>query len=488
MLKPCEQIIFFQMNLNLSNFYLTLLKNIILFYLSKSSNEVVKKGDSMGNVSTRFVFLNLIFCLCGILQAADIAVVTMAIGDAYEKQVAAGIENKRLYCEKYGYDFINSNEWLDLSRPIPWSKIKLLQETLKQNNYKWVFWTDADALFMNHGVRLEDIIDDKYDFMITYDMHSFNSGNFLLKNSEWSKQFLEKIYSYTECIHHPWWENQAIVLELQNNEEVQKKTKIFPQRIMNSYARELMSRISLENSISVNYQPGDFIVHFPACPRDELSTFMNHYAANTIDNPNFADLDTYLGIYGLQLSPGHSHINEGYCTESQKRMFIQDLQGYKNIKKIAEIGFNAGHSAQIFFENCPNSQVLSFDLNHYHYTKIGVEFMQRKYKDNFKFVEGNSQDTVPNYTLNHPHDKYDLLYIDGDHSYLGFYTDLVNCQKLATKDTIVWVDDCVDDVQQALNLCVEQGLMSITKYNSDWTDSCGARVWAEARYLFPSAN
>ncbi len=434
------------------------------------------------------MYLNIFVYLFGFLHAADFAVVTMAVGHEYEKLVEAGIENKRSYCQKHGYDFIYSNEWLDPSRPIPWSKIKLLEEALKQSNYKWVLWTDADALIMNQGIRLEDIIDDKYDFLITSDMHTINSGNFLLKNSDWSKQFLKTIYAHTECIDHPWWENQAILLEYQNSEEVQQKTRILPQRIMNSYAPELMTRMSLENAIGINYRPGDFIIHFPACPKNELACFMNTYAARVIDNPNFADLDTYLGIYGLKLSPANTDINEGYCTESQKRMFIEDLQSYENIKKIAEIGFNAGHSVQIFLENCPDSQVLSFDLNQHYYTKVGVEFMHRKYKNRFKFLGGNSLETVPDFTLNNPLEKYDLIYIDGDHSYLGCYLDLINCQKLAVKETIVWVDDCVDDVQRALNMCVEQGIMSVIKYRSDWTDPCGARVWAEARYLFPDEN
>lgn len=442
----------------------------------------------MNRIFARIMYLNIFLFLFGLLHAADIAVVSLAVGDEYEKKVAAGVENKFLYCQKHGYDFIYSTEWLDTSRPIPWSKVKLLQEALKNEGYKWVFWSDADALFMNLGIPLEDIIDENYDLILTKDMNNINTGNFLLKNTDWSKEFLEAVYSHTECIHHPWWEQQAFILEIQNNEETQKRTKIYPQRIMNSYAPDLLYRLAIPGSIGATYKPGDFIVHFPACPKGELESYMNRYAAKVVDEPSLGTLDEYLGIYGMQLSPRHSHINEGYCTETQKRHYVESLKKYGNIKKVAEIGFNAGHSVQIFFDNCEDVEVLSFDLNEHHYTKVGVEFMKRKFKERFKFIAGDSKEVVPEYTSNNPDDKYDLIYVDGDHRFEGCYTDLINCQKLATRDTIVWVDDCVEEVLRAVNTCVQQGILTVVKHTADWTDPCGGRVWIEARYLLPEEN
>lgn len=426
------------------------------------------------------------FVICSLftlLNAVDIAVVTLAVGKDYEEAVAPGIENKRQYCEKHGYDFIFSNEWIDLSRPIPWSKIKLLQEVLKNENYKWIFWTDADAIIMNHGIKLEDIIDDQFDFIITHDCHTYNSGNFLLKNSEWSKLFLEKIYAHEESIHHAWWENHAIIEEIQNDTEVQKKTKVVPQRIMNSYSSEIISFPM--NPIKEIYKEGDFIIHFASCSLKDLPPLMNKYSAMTVDNRDLFNLDTFLNYYGFQLTPAHNPgVNEGYCTESQRKIFVEDLKSYRNIKNIAEIGLNAGHSVQTFFENCKDVNVLSFDINYHPYTKVGVEFMQRKYKDRFRYIEGDSLETVPNFVLNNPEEKFDLLYVDGDHTFLGCYQDIVNFKNLAHKNTILWVDDYAYEVEMAVNQCVKEGLIKIVKHHSAWNDPCGPRVWVEARYLF----
>ncbi len=103
------------------------------------------------------------------INAKDFAVVTMAIGKKYNKTVNSSIENKRKYCEKHGYDFICIKKSLDKNRPIPWSKIKLLSNIFKTKKYKWVFWTDADSLIMNFNIKLEELIDNNYDFIVSGD-------------------------------------------------------------------------------------------------------------------------------------------------------------------------------------------------------------------------------------------------------------------------------------------------------------------------------
>ena len=219
-------------------------------------------------------FLGAIFIVAWTsIFASDIAVVTMAVGDNYKTAVSTGILNKRKYCEKHGYDFIYGEEQLDKNRPIAWSKILLLRKTLDNHKYKWVFWTDADSLFMNMSIPLEDLIDDNYNIIITQeDCGNINSGQFFLKNCAWSKEFLKKVYGHTECINHGWWENLAIIKEYENDKDVAKLTKLLPQRLMNSYPK-------------VEFQPGDFIVHFAGVKdRDLLMKSMEEYSKNTVDD------------------------------------------------------------------------------------------------------------------------------------------------------------------------------------------------------------
>lgn len=212
------------------------------------------------------------------LVAADFAVVTMSVGEEYTRAVASGIENKRLYCHLHNYDFVFSDHALDPSRPIPWSKIPLLLQVMENPEIRWVFWTDADSLIMNLAISLEDLIDEDYDFILSRDCSGINTGQFLIKNCAWSREFLRVAYNHLELIYHGWWEQQAIIVELEASQEARDRTKLIPQRQINSYPEELWPG-------GGNYRVGDFVIHFPGV-RDlnTLAAFMERYSARVVND------------------------------------------------------------------------------------------------------------------------------------------------------------------------------------------------------------
>jgi predicted O-methyltransferase YrrM len=108
------------------------------------------------------------------------------------------------------------------------------------------------------------------------------------------------------------------------------------------------------------------------------------------------------------------------------------------IKNILEIGFNAGHSADLFLKTNTICNVLSFDIGEHSYVKIAKEFIDKTYPNRHTLVLGDSTKTVPIYQSN---TTYDLIFIDGGHSYEVAKADLLNCKRLAHKDTIVVIDD-----------------------------------------------
>ena len=84
-----------------------------------------------------------------------------------------------------------------------------------------------------------------------------NCGHFLIKNSEWSRQFLINAYKHIECMNDGFQEQAAIVKEL-NDPHNASKTRIIPQRLFNSYAEEVIGDL-----LQSTYQVGDFIVILP---------------------------------------------------------------------------------------------------------------------------------------------------------------------------------------------------------------------------------
>lgn len=221
------------------------------------------------------------------LSANDIAFVTLAAGREYQEIVAPGVENKKHYCELHGYDFYYADNLIDPSRSPLWGKILLLAKVMENSKYNWVFWSDADSLIMNFDKRLEDLIDENYNLILTADFNGINSGQFFLKNCDWSRQFLEDTYSHTEFLHDPTAEQNAMITEITTKPETFQLTKILPQRTMNSYSSDVFGGVVIEDQVL--YQPGDFIIHFASSRKETLRMLMQKYfeianSFNEVDN------------------------------------------------------------------------------------------------------------------------------------------------------------------------------------------------------------
>ena len=106
----------------------------------------------------------------------------------------------KLYCDKYGYDYIQINHPIDEMPPY-WLRVKDTYELLMKTDYEAVVYLDLDAVFYDFNKPLEAILANEYDFYIGQDppkpMFSFgeannllNSGCYIVKNTRWSKEFL----------------------------------------------------------------------------------------------------------------------------------------------------------------------------------------------------------------------------------------------------------------------------------------------------------
>lgn len=137
------------------------------------------------------------------------------------------------------------------------------------------------------------------------------------------------------------------------------------------------------------------------------------------------------------------HTFEGYSQEVQRQVddLVKLTQG--SHMDIMEIGFNAGHSADVFLKHNPGSKLTSFDLGGHEYVLTSKEYIDAMYPNRHTLILGDSTVTIPIYTANNPDKKFDVIFIDGGHDYTVANADLENCMKLAHKDTIVIIDDTI---------------------------------------------
>lgn len=152
---------------------------------------------------------------------------------------------------------------------------------------------------------------------------------------------------------------------------------------------------------------------------------------------DFDSLTDFLNSKQLKFKEGFSAQISGEVD------LLKKLVNNDKIFDVMEIGFHAGHSSEIFLNNNSKCKVTSFDIASYSYVKLGKEYIDIKYPKRHQLVLGNSLITVPKYIESNPDTKFDLIFIDGGHSYDVAINDIKNCMKLAHKDTIVVMDDTI---------------------------------------------
>ena len=154
----------------------------------------------------------------------------------------------------------------------------------------------------------------------------------------------------------------------------------------------------------------------------------------------FYDLSSYLkNIHNITL---HNGIVQGYCEINEQITCITDLLlKNKNIKNILNIGFNAGHSAELFLINS-KAHVTSIEIENGIHNIKGNEYINSVFENRHKLITGNSKDILP--ILIKENRKFDLIFIDGDHKYNTVKSDMLNSLKLINSNGYILLDDTVN--------------------------------------------
>ena len=136
---------------------------------------------------------------------------------------------------------------------------------------------------------------------------------------------------------------------------------------------------------------------------------------------------------------------EGYSQEVKGQVeFLRNIVNDESINNVMEIGFNAGHSAELFLSTKKNINLVSFDIGEHKYVNLGKEFIDKTYPNRHTLIIGNSLSTVPEY-FKKENKKFDLIFIDGGHNYNVAKGDILNCKNLAHDKTIVVIDDTINN-------------------------------------------
>ena len=254
--------------------------------------------------------------------------------------VDLAVQNHLQYANKHNYTYqhhhhdsqvgaFNSAKPSDLYIQSVWQQILDVRKLLDDHENAYIFKTDMDSVFTNLRVEISKFTRFKSDFIFTGDSNDiFNGGHFLIKNTEWSRSFMDLWLSFKD--HQ--WENfntshqsetgklsdqpllNMILKEYKNldisngldtfnsingfsgnrdrrikhfwfthaptaryriyaarkllNKEIRHHTKIVVQSALNSYPNRSPGQRK--------WRKGDFMIHFVGSAKSQMEDFMNN--------------------------------------------------------------------------------------------------------------------------------------------------------------------------------------------------------------------
>jgi len=410
-----------------------------------------------------------------------IAVCSLSIGEKYKKITHWATMNKKSYCQRHGYDFIDDESIWDKSKPIPWSKILLLLKYIEK--YDYIVWIDADILIMNMDIKIETFIErySNYDQISGSDWKMQNTGVWIIKNTDFSKRFLSEVWinvydekSDPKERYMNWEQGSVINLMDRNVLNCKEKIKV-------TYPEEM-------NSYWFNYFPSHFVLHFAGVRGDDLENLIREYYPERLDTDSdesykarmvylagpvreYLDRKLQHDKYNERVGVIHSmdvdlkkisvvsvdeyqsviqqaqrhfdalltivkfatknddkkfegnyfYIDKSYqkTQDINKQINLYSLGKIESNKNIIEIGFNAGHSALLFLLAHPTVKLHCFDNCRHPYTKPCFNYISDNFPGRIKLIEGNSVEKLSDYKKQNPELICDIVHMDGNHDDLS---------------------------------------------------------------------
>ena len=136
---------------------------------------------------------------------------------------------------------------------------------------------------------------------------------------------------------------------------------------------------------------------------------------------------------------GHK-IRQGYITQVKKHeeMFLPNID--KTVHNVLEIGFLAGHSAEMFLKMNSYVNVTSVELGAFQSVACGKKYIDKNYPKRHTLLKGDSNEIIPIFVEN-TNIKFDIILIDGSYEEKVVRADIMNCKKLAHENTLLIINN-----------------------------------------------
>lgn len=179
---------------------------------------------------------------------------------------------------------------------------------------------------------------------------------------------------------------------------------------------------------------------------------------------------------------------------AEQLAFLRAAAAGSEVRQIAEIGFNAGFSSHAFLDANPGALVTSFDLAEHQYVSAAKKHIDDEFPGRHTLIAGDSLETVPRFADSEPDRRFDLIFIDGGHTYDIARADITNMRRLAHEKTVLIFDDLLphkpwgEGPIRAWQWAIDSGTVVQTGLYQDGIEvdavrPDAARGWAVGRYV-----
>lgn len=146
----------------------------------------------------------------------------------------------------------------------------------------------------------------------------------------------------------------------------------------------------------------------------------------------------------MKINRENFDIREGHCGQLERqREILARLTHGKT--RILEIGLNAGHSTELFLDESNAATVTSFDLFEKSYSPDILRQLSEVYGDRFQSIQGDTRETLPAWFAQNPSEPFDLVFVDGGHSFEVASSDLETVLQFVPRGCLIAMDDIVRD-------------------------------------------
>ena len=267
---------------------------------------------------------------------------------------------------------------------------------------------------------------------------AFSSGILLFKNCERIHFLFDRINEDMLVRHHDYHDQPFIV---------------YNSFKYNVFDNQLLKQVAMNNEYdSYNVNIDKIINHFPGGPglyehkMYNMSQFLNYHKDLTIQKHIQSAIE-YINQHLLpiihncgELLEGnifmHHHSTQYTDVFLNKTKNISNVVLSSNIKKVMEIGFNAGFSTLLMLLSNPNITLTCFDLGEHSYTLPCYAKLKETFGDRIQLIIGDSTQT-----LKEVDDNFDVIHIDGGHSTEVAESDIIQSHRLSLPGSILIMDD-----------------------------------------------